>query len=328
MSDERTAKLPAPTPVATSKVIPSAVCVHCGSVIIHYNGGDWKRDDRPIGDAERFYCYAGGDVNRWLPHTPAAVVEPPVPPVATGNRIGRHGGDYPAGRFGHTEGLAMKNDVEAMGYCKIHNRLHKPTISCIMWEAKLPAPTPVATPEETCGWDELSDLLSTPVATPEEMCEICGSCEGDHNFLTGQHWHKFVPSRPPVATGEGMETPKYVAVPNPYPAHFMTSEMKYPPQPTAKAEGAALPPVPEDKNEWTDAHWTAYKRARKGMTFAYDADNVAHDKYDHQLVRLQLQIDAALSKVAELESKLEEMTIDRNLWKDAHNEDCPNLHKP
>lgn len=51
--------------------------------------------------------------------------------------------------------------------------------------------------------------------------------------------------------------------------------------------------VPEDKNDWTDEHWAIYERARAGMTFAYDADNVRYDKYDHQLLRLQMRIDAA-----------------------------------
>lgn len=50
--------------------------------------------------------------------------------------------------------------------------------------------------------------------------------------------------------------------------------------------------IPENRNDWTDEHWAAYERARVGMTFAYDADNVRWCKYDHQLVRLQFKIDA------------------------------------
>ena len=49
------------------------------------------------------------------------------------------------------------------------------------------------------------------------------------------------PIEPPESVaGEGAET-KYICAPNPYPAHFMNSDMKYPPAPESKQAAGEMP---------------------------------------------------------------------------------------
>lgn len=49
------------------------------------------------------------------------------------------------------------------------------------------------------------------------------------------------------------------------------------------------------------------------------------DDYILALNRRELQLRAAHARIAEREKELAAMTEDRNLWRDAHNDDCPNL---
>lgn len=60
----------------------------------------------------------------------------------------------------------------------------------------------------------------------EEMRKTAEAVEKVNEFMKAKLPADASPSEP-------QEQPKYVAVPNPYPSYFMTSEMKYPAAPTA-----------------------------------------------------------------------------------------------
>lgn len=127
--------------------------------------------------------------------------------------------------------------------------------------------------------DTIAQSMPLPVEIPEDaatdtMCEGCGELI----HLVEGEWKR-------VGREDKQSYCRGSLTQGPYPHRPVSWD--------AGVEDGKLD-VPEDKNDWTDEHWAIYKRARVGMTFAYDADNVAHDKYDHQLLRLQLKLEAAL----------------------------------
>lgn len=131
-------------------------------------------------------------------------------------------------------------------------------------EAKLPAPTPVATPEEICVQCERPKSRHFPF--PSGL-----HCYEDHED------QMFTPV-PPVATGEGMETPtlQVQALADEYKRILFPDE-------EAKAEGVVLPPL--DANPKNYASPGEYHRA-------------ARDERERQLA-------AEIAKNAELTRKLD-----------------------
>jgi hypothetical protein len=65
-----------------------------------------------------------------------------------------------------------------------------------------------------------------------------------------------------------------------------------------------LPPFPETIESDTE--------------FAKHPTDILLNKRERQLLALTARVES-------LRKELVEMTLDRNLWRDAHNEDCPNL---